>query len=54
MEALAAGQGLPMERQMDLILSTLAAYRGRESMRDDMTFIGFAPLAPEAALAQAG
>ncbi|WP_200845201.1 SpoIIE family protein phosphatase [Roseomonas sp. 18066] len=42
---LQAGQGLSMTAQMDRLEQALAGYRGPEPLRDDMTAIGFIPLA---------
>ncbi len=42
--ALEGGLDLPMERQMERLFAILADYRGGESRRDDLTFIGFTPL----------
>jgi len=39
------GQGKPMTEQMSRLFTILADYRGEESLRDDVTFIGFTPLA---------
>ncbi|ONG58876.1 hypothetical protein BKE38_01330 [Pseudoroseomonas deserti] len=44
-ELLRAGQGQPMTAQMDRLEQALARYRGAEPLRDDMTAIGFVPLA---------
>lgn len=44
-ELLVEGHGLPMTAQMDRLEAALAAYRGAELPRDDMTLIGFRPLA---------
>lgn len=44
-ELLLAGHGRPMTEQMDRLEQALAAYRGAEPLRDDMTLIGFTPLA---------
>ena len=46
-EALQAGRELPMRQQMERVFMILADYRGTEPRRDDLTFIGFTPLAPE-------
>ncbi|HEY0838056.1 MAG TPA: SpoIIE family protein phosphatase [Azospirillum sp.] len=45
-DALRGGAGLPMDRQLDRLLGTLAAYRDGESLRDDLTFVGFVPRVP--------
>ena len=45
-ELLRTGAGLPMEAQVRNLLDTLAAYRGDEPRRDDLTFIGFVPRLP--------
>ncbi|HYD71222.1 SpoIIE family protein phosphatase [Azospirillum sp.] len=42
-DALRGTAGLPMDRQLDHLLDTLAAYRDGEGLRDDLTFIGFVP-----------
>ncbi|WP_419897525.1 SpoIIE family protein phosphatase [Roseomonas sp. USHLN139] len=44
-ELLRAGLGQPMAVQMDRLERALAEYRGAEPLRDDMTAIGFLPLA---------
>jgi len=46
-EALQAGRDLPMRQQMERVFMILADYRGSEPRRDDLTFIGFTPLAPD-------
>lgn len=46
-EALQDGLSLPMHEQMHRIFMILSDYRGAENRRDDMTFLGFTPLAPE-------
>ena len=51
-ELLRAGAGQPMEAQVRHLLDALAAYRGDEPRRDDLTFIGLVPrLAPRTAVA---
>lgn len=42
-DALHGTVGMPMDRQLDRLLDTLAAYRDGESLRDDLTFVGFVP-----------
>ncbi|HLN24154.1 MAG TPA: SpoIIE family protein phosphatase [Patescibacteria group bacterium] len=49
--ALRDGLELSMHEQMQRIFLILSDYRGEESRRDDMTFIGFVPLPPVAAMA---
>jgi serine phosphatase RsbU (regulator of sigma subunit) len=46
-QALEHGLGLPMQDQMQRIFTILSDYRAGELRRDDLTFIGFVPLAPE-------
>jgi len=48
LQALEAGRHLPMRKQMERIFLILADYRGAEPRRDDLTFVGFTPLAPDA------
>jgi serine phosphatase RsbU (regulator of sigma subunit) len=50
-DALREGQGLSMNAQMQRIFLILSDYRGQESRRDDMTFIGFVPLPPPVSIA---
>jgi len=46
LQALEGGRELAMHQQMERVFMILADYRGQEPRRDDLTFIGFTPLAP--------
>lgn len=48
LQALADGRGLSMRQQMERVFMILADYRGEEPRRDDLTFVGFTPLAVSA------
>lgn len=48
LQTLEGGRGLPMQKQMERVMTILADYRGPEPRRDDLTFIGFVPLTPGA------
>ncbi|HVI51256.1 MAG TPA: SpoIIE family protein phosphatase [Candidatus Sulfotelmatobacter sp.] len=45
LQALESGRDLPMRKQMERVFMILADYRGDEPRRDDLTFVGFTPLA---------
>lgn len=46
MNIIHSGQGQPMAEQLSHIQTALEEYRGPEPRRDDMTLIGFTPIAP--------